>query len=224
MNRGKQSVRKGVWYIGGRKKRTKKQNGKGFPLGLLASVGIQILSEIAKPVFKKILGRGKRRRKRLRWNKQLYWEKRDNPKIINLPNGKSFTSRWERISRKQLPINIKVKRNRKIGPRQNNRRILLNQVADAFRKIKAKRKAVQSGKGIRSNLAKLWIELGSRAIGSEIGKKIINKRIDSIPDIFKFGASKIRNKNVQKALKSEIADMVVEEAQNKIKNKYNSLF
>ena len=31
------------------------------------------------------------------------------PKVVNLPNGRSFTSKWERISRKQLPINIKVK-------------------------------------------------------------------------------------------------------------------
>ena len=30
--------------------------------------------------------------------------KKANPKVVNLPNGRSFTSRWERISRKQLPI------------------------------------------------------------------------------------------------------------------------
>ena len=35
--------------------------------------------------------------------------KRAAPKVVNLPNGRSFTSKWERISRKQLPINIKVK-------------------------------------------------------------------------------------------------------------------
>ena len=34
--------------------------------------------------------------------------KRAAPKVVNLPNGRSFTSKWERISRKQLPINIKV--------------------------------------------------------------------------------------------------------------------
>ena len=37
--------------------------------------------------------------------------KRVAPKVVNLPNGRSFTSKWERISRKQLPINIKVKNN-----------------------------------------------------------------------------------------------------------------
>ena len=55
-------------------------------------------------------------------------------------------------------------------------------------------------------------------------KKLINKGIDSIPDIFKFGVSKIKNKNVKKALNSEIADLVVEEAQNRAKNIYTSLF
>ena len=26
--------------------------------------------------------------------------KRANPKVVNLPNGRSFTARWERISKK----------------------------------------------------------------------------------------------------------------------------
>ena len=122
-------------------------------------------------------------------------------------------------------MNIKARRNRTIGARQNNRRVLLNQAAPAFKKIKAKQKeARQSGKGLASNLAKVGLELGSKAWSSEFGKKLINKGTDNTPNIFKFGASKIKNKNVQKALKSEIADMVVEEAQNRAKNKYDSLF
>ena len=49
-------------------------------------------------------------------------------KVVNLPNGSSFTSRWERISRKQFPINIKVKKQQAICPRRNNRMIYLNQL------------------------------------------------------------------------------------------------
>ena len=134
--------------------------------------------------------------------------KRANPKVVNLPNGRSFTSKWERISRKQLPINIRVKRQRTIGPRRNNRMIYLNQAAPALRRIKRRRKKEvinrlgpvydrvqgQSGRGLASNLAKTGLELGSKALGSEFGKKLINKGIDSIPNIFKFGASKIRKK------------------------------
>ena len=110
--------------------------------------------------------------------------KRNAPKVINLPNGRSFTSKWERISRKQLPINIKVQRQRKIGPRKNNRMIYLNLTAPGFRKIKRKRKqnilnrlrlvydrVNQSGKGLGPILIKAGLDPGSKAIGSEFGKK-----------------------------------------------------
>ena len=62
--------------------------------------------------------------------------KRAAPKVVHVPNGRSFTSKWKKISRKQLSINIKVKRQGTIGPRRNNRMIYLNQAAPAFRKIK----------------------------------------------------------------------------------------
>ena len=39
--------------------------------------------------------------------------KKNAPKVINLPNGKSFTSKWKIISRKQLLINVKVQRQKK---------------------------------------------------------------------------------------------------------------
>ena len=65
--------------------------------------------------------------------------KRANPKVINLPNGRSFTSKWEIISKKQLPINVKVKRQQAIGPRKNNRMIYLNQAAPTLKKIKKER-------------------------------------------------------------------------------------
>ena len=106
--------------------------------------------------------------------KYITLRKRANPKVVNLPNGRSFVSKWERISRKQLPINIKVTRNRTISPRRNNRMIYLNQAAPAFRKIKRKRKEAilnrlnpicdrvnnQTGSGLGSNLVKAGFDLG----------------------------------------------------------------
>ena len=50
--------RKGDWHIGGRKR----QRGGPFPLGLVASLARPILGEVAKPIFKTILGRGIKRR------------------------------------------------------------------------------------------------------------------------------------------------------------------
>ena len=55
-------------------------------------------------------------------------------------------------------------------------------------------------------------------------KKLIDKGIENIPKIFKYETSKIKNKTVQWALNSDIADYTVEETQNKAKNKLNNLF
>ena len=79
-----------------------------------------------------------------------------------------------------------------------------------------------TGNGLGSDLIKTGMNLSLRALGSDIGKKIINKGIDNIPNIFRFGRSKVKNKNIKKALESEIADLVVSEAQNKVRKKYDS--
>ena len=126
-------------------------------------------------------------------------------------------------------------RNRTIGPRRNNRTIYLNQEAPALKKIKNRRRnqeilkrlgpvfnrVQQRGSGLASDLVKTGVELGSKALSSEFGRRLINKGIDSIPIIFKFGAKKVKN-NIKKALESEIADMVVNEAQNRARKKYDS--
>ena len=57
-------MKKGVWHIGGRKR----QKGGAFPLGLVASLARPILGEVEKPIFKTMLGRGlKKKRRRKRW-------------------------------------------------------------------------------------------------------------------------------------------------------------
>ena len=57
--------------------------------------------------------------------------------------------------------------------------------------------------------------MGSKALKSSFGKRLINKGIDNIPNIFKFGVSNIKNKNLKRALDSEVANMVVGEGQKK---------
>ena len=59
--------------------------------------------------------------------------------------------------------------------------------------------------------------MGSKAVNSSHGKKLINKGVDNIPNIFKYGVSKIKNKNIKRAMNSDIANMVVDEARNKNK-------
>ena len=45
-----------------------------------------------------------------------------------------------------------------------------------------------------------------------------------IPNIYKYGTSKIKNKNVQRALNSNLANVIVDETQNRAKNSLNNLF
>ena len=63
MSRRKQYVKKGVWYIRGKKRRQKEG---AVPFGLLASTAAPVLGEVAKPILGKIFGRGCRRRRGLR--------------------------------------------------------------------------------------------------------------------------------------------------------------
>ena len=71
------------------------------------------------------------------------------------------------------------------------------------------------------NLAEVGLELGSKALNSSFGK-ITNKGIDNIPSIFKYGVSKVKNKNVKTAISSNIPNTVLDKAQSKI-NKKNDL-
>ena len=66
--------------------------------------------------------------------------------------------------------------------------------------------------------------MGSKAINSVFGKKLIDKGIKQIPNIYKYGTSKTKNKNVQQALNSDLANIVVDETQNRTKNSLNNLF
>ena len=127
-----------------------------------------------------------------------------------------------------------MSRTRTIGPR--NRRKTKKKVRfaltntptqDRARRIKKKKEELrraQTGKGLAGNLANLGISMGSKAINSVLGKEIIDKGIENIPNLFRYGASKIKSKNVQRAFNSNIVNYVVEETQNKAKNKLSNLF
>ena len=48
--------------------------------------------------------------------------------------------------------------------------------------------------------------MGSKAINSALGKKIIDEGKKQLPNLFRYRISKIKNKNVQRALNSDIAN------------------
>ena len=57
----------------------------------------------------------------------------------------------ERISRKKLPINIKVTRNKTIGPRRNNRMTYFTLARPALKKIRKKKKERSNKKQAQSD-------------------------------------------------------------------------
>ena len=73
----------------------------------------------------------------------------------------------------------------------------------------------QVGSGMGSTLLKTGVSLGSQAINSTIREKLIDKGINSIPNIFHFGRKKVKNKKLKKILKSDVADLVINETQKK---------
>ena len=50
---------------------------------------------------------------------KILLRRRAVPLLVTLPNGTPFAARYERISRKKLPGNIRVSRTRTIGPRKS---------------------------------------------------------------------------------------------------------
>ena len=59
--REKQSVREGVWHIASKKRRYRKQRGRGIPFGLIVFAAAPLLGEVAKPLLKNFFG-GRHRR------------------------------------------------------------------------------------------------------------------------------------------------------------------
>ena len=66
--------------------------------------------------------------------------------------------------------------------------------------------------------------MGSKAINTVFEKKLINQEIKQIPNIYKYGKSKIKNKNVQQTLNYDSANIVVDDTQNRAKDSLNNLF
>ena len=63
---------------------------------------------------------------------------------------------------------------------------------------------MQTGRGLASTIANLGLKMGSKAINLVLGKKLIDKGIENIPNIVRYGSSKTKYKNVQRALNSDI--------------------
>ena len=58
-------------------------------------------------------------------------------------------------------------------------------------------------------LFKKGISKVSKALSSEIGKKLIDEGIKHAPELYKLGTSKVKNKSMKKAHESDVANYIV---------------
>ena len=114
--------------------------------------------------------------------------------------------------------NITTTKNRRSRPRQQRTRktrqggSILGNIVKLGAKLGA------------SNLLKWRVSACTKALSSDIGKRLIDEGIKHAPDLNRFGTSKIKNENVRKALESDVANYIVEETQKKTKEDLNNLF
>ena len=113
-------------------------------------------------------------------------EKLNVPKRVTLPNGRTFLARYKRISRDDLPLNIRMRRTyrQRAAPRGRRRR--------------------QRGGGILSFFKKAY-KLGKRAVNRRLGKKITRAAINEIPDALENLSGRIKNKKIKRILTSDLA-------------------
>ena len=68
------------------------------------------------------------------------------------------------------------------------------------------------------DLAKLGITMGSKAINSVLGKKLTDKGIEQVSNLYRYETSKIKNTNIQQVLNSDIVNYA---GRNRTRQKIN---
>ena len=131
--------------------------------------------------------------------------KRERPKRVTLPDGRTFLARYRRATREDLPPNIHLPRvyKQRAAPkgkrRKNNRLIAYRQ-----RQRDALRRRAQRGRGIGSILKK-GFKLGKRALNSRLGKRLARAVISEVPDVLEKLSGKVKNKRLKSILTSDLA-------------------
>ena len=110
-------------------------------------------------------------------------------------------ARYERTSRQNLPRKVAVRQRRHAQKAGSFFSSGFRKLADLGIKLGVK------------NLFKKGLDLGCRALTSEIGQKLIEEGIKHAPELYKIGTSKTKNNNLNKALEPDVANYIVEEKQ-----------
>ena len=131
--------------------------------------------------------------------------KRERPKRVILPDGRTFLARYRRATRDDLPPNINLPRvyKQRAAPkgkrRKNNRLIPYRQ-----RQRAALGRRAQRGRGIGSILKK-GFKLGKKVLNSRLGKRLARAVIREVPDVLEKLSGKVKNKRLKSILTSDLA-------------------
>ena len=171
MNKISKSVRDTVWYMGGRWKRRRQTRGM-FPIRVLAA---PILGALRNALIKNYLEAKDHRDRDDMYRDKVLLRRKVIPQRVTLTDVWSFLAKYERVSRRNLPSHVTVRRNRTIWPgRQRKRKTQLGAglLGSVF----------NLGKNLLTSgtLAK-GLHLGSKALNSKIGKNLIDEEIKHAP-------------------------------------------
>ena len=119
----------------------------------------------------------------MRRKRNYAMEKLNVPKRVTLPNGRTFVARYKRISRDDLPLNIRMRRNyrQRAAPRGRRRR--------------------QRGQGIFSFMKKVAKNPMVRALAK--------KGIEYAPGIYHNLTKRVKNKTLSRILNSDAAHLLL---------------
>ena len=132
--------------------------------------------------------------------------KRDRPKRVMLPDGRTFLARYRRATRDDLPPHINVPRIYKQRAAPKSKRRKRNNRLAVYKEgqRRALHQRAQRGRGIGSFLKK-GFKLGKRALNSRLGKRVARAVISEVPDVLESLGGKVKNKRLKKILTSHLA-------------------
>ena len=132
--------------------------------------------------------------------------KRERPKRVTLPDGRTFLARYRRATRDDLPPNINFPRiyKERAAPKGKRRRKRVISYRERQREALRRRARGQRGRGLGSFFKKAY-KLGKRAVNSRLGRRITKAAISEIPDLLENLGGKVKNKKLKKILTSDLA-------------------
>ena len=140
--------------------------------------------------------------------------KRNTPKKVTLPNGRTFFAKYKRVTRQYLPSGRTIGRTYRGQPAKGRRRPAAGVVrptahAKPAAAVGGRR---QGGKGLTDVLK----SVAKNPFAQEIAKKLATKGVNAIPSLYKKATNKIKNKHLKKLPESEIAADILNEGTKRI--------